>query len=349
MLQEAVNKLKNSARHESLLEPAQTATGSSQNIQIPGPTSKFDRGATLFSPENNNAVSGECTSNFQGSNIVVTDATPPMPYTDVSQAFQPSYDNGFANQGDFSGGDVVYPEFDSPMSMGTYVDSYVPALAASGSVSGTAGRPRNACNNMVDNDSCRFGDRCKYSHDPAVIEAAHASRHAGVTGRVDKQATMPCRNMKNFDVCKTSDCPYFHKPSKLVGDIGPISFATPQKGQQQGRKKRSCWNKQGDKHCTKPNCTFDHRKSHGSELGDAMSIDHSSGNQAGPSNSNLSINNSDRICHVELRKGCCTKCNCKWDHIEPYGPEQNDAMSIDQSGSPNGGHGIRNADRLCQM
>lgn len=220
-------------------------------------------------------------TNVQGPNIVVTDATLPMPYTDVSQVWQPSYDNNTANQGDLLGAEVAYPELDSAMSMGTYVDSYVPAPAASGSVSGMAGRLRNAYNNMVDNGACRFSDKCKYSHNPAVIEAARASRqdqNAGMIGRVDKRATMSCRNVQRYDKCSTSGCPYFHEPGKHVGDIGPISFAAPQDGQQQGRKKKPCCNEQGDKHCTKPNCTFDHQKPHGPEQGDAMSIDHMSGN-----------------------------------------------------------------------
>ncbi len=70
-----------------------------------------------------------------------------------------------------------------------------------------------ACHNMRDRGTCKFGDECKFSHDPKVVEAAKDPAK-----RADGRAKKLCKYIKNPSLGECPDgnkCPFAHDPEKV--------------------------------------------------------------------------------------------------------------------------------------
>ena len=79
-----------------------------------------------------------------------------------------------------------------------------------------------ACHNMRDRGACKFGDECKFSHDPKVVEAAKDPAK-----RADGRAKKLCKYIKNPSLGECPDgnkCPFAHDPEKVKrgGDMGKL-------------------------------------------------------------------------------------------------------------------------------
>jgi hypothetical protein len=107
--------------------------------------------------------------------------------------------------------------------------TYAPNTTTNVTAAGMPGRAAKPCFNMARDGWCKFGDKCKFSHDPVVLEASRSSRDAAgvsataqdvsMTNRVDKRATMPCNNLEKFDSCRGWTVHTFILPAPIPSSV----------------------------------------------------------------------------------------------------------------------------------
>lgn len=202
---------------------------------------------------------------------------------------------------------LSHPPDAVPM-QGAYIDG--PAFTSSAGDS-SAAKP---CYNLANTGFCKFGNKCKFSHDVAAGQGIAVNNDGYAAARVDKRTTMPCNNFKKFSSCRKVNCPYMHPPGTHIVDYLE-NVITLDDLQSQPQANRQCRNEQSNGLCMKSHCRFDHQFPHG--VGTTQLDQPSSSSE---NLQNQQMTQTAKQCWNERDKGRCIKHNCIFAHQLPQGP-----------------------------
>jgi hypothetical protein len=214
--------------------------------------------------------------------IQVTEATPPHLQTNIPQ--QQQFDDGNQSQHDAPTTEepVNDVDMDHDSSLGDFPEYH---YTRGGSYElrvnpPTQGRPPQPCFNMRDRGACVRDSNCKFSHDPAVIEAVCAAEPAqnadgdameGVSttatqpaARNEWMTTIPCKWVNERGKCTSAKCGFMHPP----GTHQPKQFpnASGNNITQSQQAPQQCHNETKYGTCTSAHCNKSHQSDHGPHL-----------------------------------------------------------------------------------
>jgi hypothetical protein len=243
----------------------------------------------------------------------------------------------------------AYQDFNSYLPTVTQVSTSVGTSSVNSATSKQPSQPSKPCFNMAKNGFCKFGDKCKFSHDGAVVHNAalpipnvatgpKTSKDVDMTDApLDLRSKKPCNNVKKFGFCKRAECPFLHPPGQhtSTGPIPNVQSQDPSQtpainygiGQALSKIDKPCWNERNGSPCTKPNCRFTHHHPHTSTQPTSFPPPKAPGVTF--QTPNPSANKPTKPCWNERNTGHCTKPNCQFAHSLPHGALANPSnMSI---------------------
>ena len=117
------------------------------------------------------------------------------------------------------------------------------------------------CQHFARNGTCKFGEKCKYSHDPLVLQQckpvtspyAKRQRHNQQGGYSGNQPKKVCRNFQQSGHCKYGQrCRFSHVRGGGYGQPKPVNFTNRNTFNNQRKKKVSLDELESCKICMEP-------------------------------------------------------------------------------------------------